>query len=389
MFCRAWHGYDPELQLLLACSQIPADQVLIRNLCGQVNDWQRVIAYASWHELTSIAGYSLISYSDALPPVTFHHFTNNLYRTARQNLFLCGELLRIVHALSAKNIRAIPYKGPLPAICGHGNLALRNFCDLDILVAQNDVPQALEVMLSLGYEAEYRMTAAQEARYLRAACEYNFFRKEQGVQVEIHWDIVPRQFRLRFDFDRLWSRTHVISLGGDRLRMLSREDSLLALAVHGFKHMWERLKWVCDIAILLSIPGELDWGYLVGEADRIGALSIVLLALSLANQLLGSSLSESIQARISRGSAFAVISNEILRTYTSRTPITRLKAAWLTLRTFSGLGNRASYIRRLLLDPSVEESVWEPERSMNAMRSRRVLQLARRAIAESSSPRKA
>jgi hypothetical protein len=379
MSCHAGDGFDPEFQLLLACSRMPADRTLVRTLCSQIKNWGKVIEYAQWHELTPIVGHALTSNSDALPSTTLEHFANNLHETARQNLFLSGELLRIMQALTEENIRAIPYKGPALAICAHRNLALRNFCDLDILVAEKNVPRTLKVMLALGYEPEYRMTPAQEAKYLRSACEYNFLRRDEGVQVEIHWDIVPDPFRLAFDFDRLWSRTHDVPLGGRQLRILSPEDTLLVLGVHGFKHMWDRLKWVCDIAILLSSSDQLDWSYLFDEADRIRTSRAILVALYLANDLFGSTLSGDVLTRLSHDARARSIGRRIARSY-SEGPTPYLEARLLSMRVYSGFRDRATYLSRTLFNPSVEELVWAPERRVSTRRALRFLHVAGKTI---------
>jgi len=50
-------------------------------------------------------------------------------------IFLCtGELLKLLNLFAAHGIGVIPYKGPTFGSCRLGNLALREFTDLDILV---------------------------------------------------------------------------------------------------------------------------------------------------------------------------------------------------------------------------------------------------------------
>ena len=194
---------------------------------------------------------------------------------------MTAELLRIMQALVGEEIRAIPYKGPVLAACSYDSLAMRGFCDLDILVAETDVRRALGIMSELGY-AERTTALARPRRQNTFAlhCEYNFLHESNQTQVEIHWQIVSAQLGLTFEFERLWSRRKFLPMGGSQLPVLSPEDALLVVSVHGFKHLWACLKWVSDVANILSSPEELDWIYIVSEADRIGAMRIVLVALS-------------------------------------------------------------------------------------------------------------
>ena len=60
----------------------------------------------------------------------------------RRGLWFASELLRITHHLAKKEIRAIPYKGPVLAQSAYGDLALRHFSDLDLLISPRDFDQA-------------------------------------------------------------------------------------------------------------------------------------------------------------------------------------------------------------------------------------------------------
>ena len=375
-------GFDAEFRLVLVCSTLPADGVLVRHLASQVEDWEKVLRYAEWHGLTPLVCDTLIDSGCSLPSRTSEYLVSLVRKNAQKNLLLTAELLRVMRALLAENIRAIPYKGPVLAASAYGNLATRDFCDLDILLSEKDVQRARSIMLDLGYRAEYVLTPAQEARYLTSTCEYNFLHEGNQVRVEIHWQVVPDRLGLTFEFDRLWSRATFLPICGSRIRVLSPEDALLVLSVHGFKHLWACLKWVCDVANLLSSSGELDWTYVECEADYIGAMRIVLVALSLANQMCQTRLPDPIRLRLSRDPVAASIAREIIESYSPRGPISHLKTRLLTLRAYSGFRHRAAYVARTLLDPATEEAVRTPERSLGVMRTQRLFHVARQAISD-------
>jgi len=371
---------DVEFRLLLACSRIPADTHLIQNLVDQTEDWGKVIRYAQSHGLIPQLCQRLEGASLPLASPASELVKSNSRQTAQQSLLFTAELLRIMRALVAENIPAIPYKGPVLAATTYGNLAMRSFCDLDILVSERDVRRALTIMPALGYRAEYSLTPAQEARYLRSTCEYNFLHERSQARVEIHWQVIPPKYGLTFEFDQLWSRRRLLPIGGSEIPVLSPEDALLVLSVHGFKHLWGSLKWVCDVANLLSAPEELDWAYIVREADRIGAMRVVLVAVSLANQLCQSSVPDPIRLRLGRDQAAASIAREVVRSYSPSSSMSRMKARLLMLRAYSGLRHRSTYVARSLLDPTTEELIRTPERSMGAMRAQQLFHVARQAI---------
>jgi hypothetical protein len=57
---------------------------------------------------------------------------------AARNMKMTAELLRILDALKEAGIKAMPLKGPVLAQQLYGDVALRQFSDLDILVARED-----------------------------------------------------------------------------------------------------------------------------------------------------------------------------------------------------------------------------------------------------------
>jgi hypothetical protein len=374
--------FDREFKLLLACSKVPVDGVLIRSLAGQVEDWQKFLKFAEWHELTPVISHGLIDSACSLPSATSESLASKARENTKKNLLLTAELLRVMQALLGEGIRAIPYKGPVVAACAYGSLAMRGFCDLDILVAEQDVQRCLTVMNELGYEGEYKLTPAQESTYLRRACEYNFVHQRNQVQVEIHWQVAPVQLGLAVEFDRLWSRTQLFSICGAHLRVFSPEDAILVHSVHGFKHLWCYLKWVCDIAALLSSAGELDWSYVLDEADRIGAGRVVLVALLLANEMFQSRVPDSIPLRLIRDPVAVAIAREIIGSYSTGASMRRLKARLLTARAYSSFRRRATYVARTLLDPATEVELRTPERPMSLMRTQRVFHIARETISD-------
>lgn len=372
--------FDVEFRLLLACSSIHTDGDLINSLACQTKDWGKVVRYAQQHGLALQLCQKLEETSPPLASPPSALVKCNVRQIAHQNLLLTAELLRVMRALAAENIPAIPYKGPVQAATTYGDLAMRSFCDLDILVSEKDVARVLKIMPELGYRAEFSLTPAQEARYLRSTCEYNFHHDRNRIWVEIHWQVIPPRLGLAFEFDRLWYRAGFLTVGGSQLRVLSREDELLVLSVHGFKHLWDRLKWVCDVANLLSSPEELDWAYTLREAERIGAMRVVLVAVSLANQMFQSCLPDPIRLKLRDDAAALWIAREIVSSYSHGNSMSRMKARLMMLRAYSGFRHRATYVARWLLDPTTEELIRTPERSMVVMRTQQAFRVGRQAF---------
>ena len=283
----------PEDELLLCCARTSRTSeitIRIEALLRAGVDWKYLIRTSNAHGVAPLLYWHLSSVrkedipTDILDYLQEHFFANSLH-----NLSLTGELLRLLNVFEAHGILAVPCRGPVLAASVYGNLALRRFLDLDIMVRRRDAMKAKELLTSLGYRPKHRLTRAQEAALLRSRFEYIFVRDDGRITVELHWEIVDH-FALPLEPELLWGRLRRIPLGNDTVPSLSPEDTLLTLCAHGSKHLWERLGWICDVAELIRVRQDMRWEQVMAQASALGGERMVLLGLLLASNLLGATL---------------------------------------------------------------------------------------------------
>jgi hypothetical protein len=75
-------------------------------------------------------------------------------------------------------------------------------------------------------------------------------------------------------------------LNGIKVKTLVVEDLIFSLCVHGSRHLWERLLWICDVAWIIS-RHELRWPQLLERARSTNSERMFLLGITLAVRLLG------------------------------------------------------------------------------------------------------
>jgi hypothetical protein len=199
--------------------------------------------------------------------------------------------------LEAHGICVIPFRGPTLAAWLYGDLALRQFKDLDVLVRQRDVPRAKELLRSLGYHPKISLSGAGERAFLRFRTADVLVHEGNGNMVDLQWQVIDR-FHLSFAPDELWDRLERRQLAGRQVPALAPADLLMILCVHGDAHIWERLGWLCDIAVFLEAYPTLDWEKVALAATRQGWERRLFLALRLANDLLGAPLPEALCRRV-------------------------------------------------------------------------------------------
>jgi hypothetical protein len=84
----------------------------------------------------------------------------------------------------------------------------------------------------------------------------------------------------------VWNGIKPIVIFGRQVWSFSSQDMFLFLAVHGGKHSWSALKWLCDLAEFVRSNPELDWPALFKRAEALGAARTCRLGIYLAAELL-------------------------------------------------------------------------------------------------------
>jgi len=266
----------------------------LRQLLQKELDWDYLLEMADRHCLIPLLCVHLNEVaSPSVPPQVMFQLRNVNHRNTRSNLFLTGELIKVLEFLEANGIQAIPFKGPTLALQAYGDVGLRQFGDLDVLVHKQDVPQVKELLTSRGFKPKPQLNDEQQAALMRFDCAYNFD-NERGVVLDVHWEFVARHFSFRIDTNRLWDRLEAVGISGKQLLTLSAEDLLLILCLHGFTHLWERLGWICDVASMIDCRRDINWQLVLENATTLGVRGILSLGLFLAGDLLGASIPQEV-----------------------------------------------------------------------------------------------
>jgi hypothetical protein len=230
-----------EAELLFCCSPISSDSdraAQLRALLNEDLDWASLLRIAHRHGVVPLLFWHLSKTSpEGVPTTVLDRLRADFHANNLRNLSLTRELLKLLSMFEAQGISAIPYKGPALAAFTYGNLALRQFIDLDILVRKHDVSRAKDLLVSAGYRPEDQMTHAQEAALLQYKHERLFRHVADGSMVELHWGIIDRQFSFPLDPEHLWGRLDWVPLGSSTVTTLSPEDLHLILCVHGSVHL--------------------------------------------------------------------------------------------------------------------------------------------------------
>lgn len=260
------------------------DTKQIHALIRQFINWDFLIKSAIHHRVVPLLYLNLSRICPDFIPIQHLHELRYCYeKNARRNLFLTLELIKLIKLLETEKISAIPYKGPAIAFLAYGNICLRQFSDLDILVSPFDYLKTRYFLLQRGYRlaADY-------------GWECSLVDDRHGVCIDLHKGITPERFSIHLDFQSIKNRLIKIPVGSEKINTPSPENMLIILCVQLAKDGCEskplRLSKICDIAELIQTHPSMDWKRVFKEASRLGCQRILLVGLSTANRLLGTQL---------------------------------------------------------------------------------------------------
>ena len=304
---------EHELLLLCARSRVgDEDARRIQTIARGELDWDYLTGLARRHTVLPLLQRQLCAHAgDSVPRNVRQALSEKFRDNAARNLLLAGELVRVVKLLEAEGVHALAYKGPALAASAYGDLSLRRFLDLDIIVRRRDVPRARELLRSLGFRLPVGLSRSQENVLLRSQHAIALARDGGRLTVELHWGVASRRFAAVPLAESVWARAVAVRVGGGEVKTLAPEDLLVALCVHGTKHFWERLAWVCDVAELLNSNPGLDWQLALGLARASHVERMLLLGLRLASGLLGAALPEGLLRRARADAAAGRLSREV------------------------------------------------------------------------------
>ena len=257
-------------------------------LAAEPIDWSLVREVTTCHGVTPQVCRRLRRLAEGtVPGAALERLRADASSQALQAVRLARELVRVVRALEQAGIRALPFKGAALAAAAYGDVTLRPCRDVDLLVSASDHPRVAEWLRSEGYELDLTEFTREERR----GREYQepFVHRRKQVCLELHWALQARPWPLDLRLGELLARSWPLELAGGRVPALHWEDQILVLAVHGAKHAFRHLLWICDLAAAVraaEAAGALDVTMLLVRARQLGCLRMLLVGLLACNALL-------------------------------------------------------------------------------------------------------
>ena len=288
-------NHDSENQFIVGCSQTVLTGAEVESLACLLRykslNWDYILKIAARNAVAPLVSRNLIEkFGDFLPLDIKDKVVASFQEHAQHNMSLTGTLLSLLVRFRAEEIPVLAFKGPMLALQYYGDVSLRLFSDLDILVQPEHLEKAITLLGENGYEPISGVSWLNKKDwYLSRRKDVLFVGKENKVVVELHWKLSGTHFALPIEMNHLWKNAETVNLGGSEVGTFSFNHLLIYLCLHGSRHGWERLGWICDLNELLRSKENIDWEQISSEAKRLGCENALNFGLFLVHAFFGKS----------------------------------------------------------------------------------------------------
>lgn len=271
-------------------------------------DWTKFRFQADAHSVTPLIAYGLQRFAaDMVPREMWGWLQEHLNTAARNNLLWLGEWFRLLAVFEAEGIPVISLKGPSLSVQAYGNLALREFADLDFLVRPEDVLRTQRALEAEGFRPRGNSAGDSSGGLLRSGNrQLEFLHAQRGTQIDVHWGVLHEMFSFQLPVDELFRSSRVVRHEEVSFLSLSPEYTLLYLCAHGTKHCWTRMRWLCDVAYFLQSVDGFDWRICATLAESANCSLVLKHSLILAKSVLGMILPKEVDNFFEDGGAQAL-----------------------------------------------------------------------------------
>ena len=306
------------ISLILECCKITQDITKIKELIPSINNWDDFIDISYAHGVFPLIYRTLKNFADIISLDVLNEMKLYNMNIVKQNMLMTAELIKVMNILEENGIEAIAFKGPTLSQMAYGNITRRQYADLDILIEDKDKTKAINLLTSLHYQPEIILKENTKRSFYKDVNVIGFDNTHNNIYVEIHWGLISKNYAIDFSsLDLFKSRT--ITINQKSINLLSEENNLIYLAVHGSKHFFERVSWICDIDRSIRTDTSLDWNLLLKKAQKIEVLKILLVSLCISKRLFNTPLDIKVIKLIEADSSIEKIASEILDMQTVNT----------------------------------------------------------------------
>jgi hypothetical protein len=332
------------------------------------NRWDGLLATAIEHGLVGQL-QKTASTTESIPVSSLRSIETAFLEQATRNFQLTDALFEILHCFRDCAIDVAVLKGPAVALITGGQIARREFRDLDLLVHPGDINRAAVALGELGFQQ-----TSGDLPNRKGEKDIQFVRDSDKVLVELHWLINAPARSFPLEATGIWDRLQTVYFQNEPISTPGLEDTFLALCIHGSVHGWTSIKWAFDIARIVRYKAaSLDWATLMQRSRSVGCNRALLVSVQLVSLLFGVKPPDEMATQMSGESSTGRLAERIRLTILANEPLSGSDRIASHIQIHDRLWGRFSVAYKYLPVPDSHQIPWRPLRYM--IRSRELIRL--------------
>ncbi len=289
--------------------------------------WNTLVSEASRHRIAPLI-YRKVKQAATewmIPEDVVLKFREKYLANAYRNTVLFHQLTELLARLNNKDIPVILLKGAHLAEFVYKDMALRPMSDLDIMVREEHLSEAVQVAFSAGYQFFYEKKNAKEksnASYCYDILKYYkhfqpLIHPETNCLLEIHCFIAEVGSSFQIPASELWRNALPEVFNYNEVFLLSPEDLIIHLCLHAsYDHLFDfGLSALYDIALTIKYYGQnLDWDKVQHRSGQWRTNQCLLLSLYLTKKWLDANIPDAIFKNFSVDEIVTIAEARIFKT---------------------------------------------------------------------------
>ncbi len=212
-------------------------------------DWDVFLAEVNQNRVWPLVHYNMKRY-EMIESDAFQSIAKRVNQCNYVSMKSTMTLAKVFKVFDEHRIDAMVLKGPTLSQKIYNNVSMRSSKDLDILVREEQLLEAVDVLESIGFCCSAALKTSKRRKCIfNKQIAHDFSLYDGTVEIELHW----RTDSIKgLTFDTMFEQKESRILCGVRVDMPNRLANLYYLVFHGVKHGFYRLKWLLDIYELLQ-----------------------------------------------------------------------------------------------------------------------------------------
>ena len=276
------HDFAPAASLLIESGRRSLGIRADNGIRASSAAWNALPDAAERHGLTAWV-HLAVRHTATAPPQVLAAIEARARAQHVRALQAVSQLSAVCRSLQSAGLGVVSLKGPLFSTWLYGDLGMRRFVDLDLLVEPHQRERAFAVLTGAGYSLRGGVSIAT-ARTIYAGTGAWPLVHAAGFPLDLHWRAQALGFAAPLRPREVLRESITIPGAGADIRIPSATHAATLALLHAAKHLWSSLELVLAIAHLMR-RADIDWTHVHRLASRAGAWKACAAGLALAGDV--------------------------------------------------------------------------------------------------------